>query len=81
MAAIAFEREFLGLAKWYLVCRLQVMGGKVEGSDIPDGGLGFSLLGMLDQEIAMQLLCSEARGEPKSARREILRKRGFRPCQ
>lgn len=55
-----FQREFLGLAKWYLACRLRVMGGDVENWN-PGGGLEGSLLGMLDHAHEMRLLCAEVR--------------------
>ncbi len=54
-----FEREFLHLAKWYLACRLEVMGGEVEG--MRGGDLAFSMLGMHDHAWEMELMIAEVR--------------------
>lgn len=55
---LEFTREFTRLATWWLGCRLRVMGGEVE-CDIPNGSLGFSLLGCHDFAGEMKLLCIE----------------------
>lgn len=60
----AFEREFLKLAGTVFACRLAVMGGTplmpqhVPVTDMHS--LGWALLGMVDYQAEMRLLCREA---------------------
>lgn len=58
--SVTFEREFFHLAGWMLACRLEVMGGIIEGLNWPKSDLAFSLLGYLDHTGEMEMLCKEA---------------------
>lgn len=59
--ATAFEREFLvRLAAIWLACRWRVMGGVLYG-EWPPPSLANDLLGMIDYQNEMSLLCKEQR--------------------
>ena len=57
---MAWEKEFLQLARDYLLCRLFVFGGRC-----PEKGSSYSfeewLIGMFSYAYEMQLLCKEVR--------------------
>jgi len=54
--AVSFEREFLiRLAPIWLACRWRVMG------HWPQTDLAFDLLGMLDYQMEMKLLCEDVK--------------------
>lgn len=72
MKRLEFEREFLRTARDFLRCRLLVMGGNTGGDS--SGGMEGALLGMLDWEGEMRLLCQEGKGESGKAQ-EVSRQR------
>jgi len=61
----AQEREFFGLAKVALGCRLRVMGGDMIGCETPKGDIRWSILGETDYAGEMGLLCAEVQGGRK----------------
>jgi hypothetical protein len=54
-----WENEYLKLAGTYLACRWKAMGHTIEG-DLYPGPLQWSLLGMHDYALEMELILQEA---------------------
>jgi hypothetical protein len=65
--SLAFEREFFKLAGWWLVCRLQVMGGLAVGAKHPPN-LAYDLLGQVDYGWEMRLVVGKELGRPVAIR-------------
>ena len=64
-----FQREFLlDYAAWYLACRLAVFGGTpmvAQYAPVTDfRTLGWSLRGMRDYEVSMEIVCREQLNRP-----------------
>lgn len=81
--ALSFEREFLiRLASTWLACRLAVMGGTPlikQHKPVEDfSSLGWAMLGVVDYQQEMRLLCAEEKGriEVEECRRSRAKEHG-----
>jgi len=59
------DREFLQLAKWWLICRYRVLGNQVSDAPHDPAEWPYALLGMIDHQNEMKAMLDQFKHDHK----------------